>query len=59
MNADPALKFVQLISVYVYIACVISRNSNDGLRFKKDLNRQTKLNMDALVENFIFLGCIG
>ena len=45
MNADPALKFDQLIIVYVYYACVISRHSSEGLRFKEDFNCKTKLNM--------------
>ena len=60
MNADPALKFDQLISVYVYCACIISRCSNDGLRFKEDLIFPTKLNIDTkFVEKFIFLRGIG
>ena len=46
--------------VYVYCACVISRSSNYGSRFKEDLIRQTKLNMAAkFVEKFIFHRGIG
>ena len=29
----------------MYFACIISRSSNDGLKFKRDLNRPTKLDM--------------
>ena len=44
----------------MYCACVISRSSNDGLRFKKDLIRPIELNMDAkFVENFISLLSVG
>ena len=44
----------------MYCACVISRSSNDGLQFKENLIRPTKLNMAAkFVENFIFLRGIG
>ena len=44
----------------MYCACVISGSSNDGLHFKEDLIRPTKLNMAAKFgENFIFLRGIG
>ena len=44
----------------MYCAFVISGSSNDGLQFKEDLIRPTKLNMAAtFVENFIFLRGIG
>ena len=46
--------------MYVYCASVISRSSNDGLQFKEDLIRPTKLNMAAkFVENFNFFRGIG
>ena len=44
----------------MYWACVISRSSNDGLRFKADLICLTKFSMAAkFIENFIFLRGIG
>ena len=56
MNADPAFSKY----VYVYWACVISRKSNDGLRFEEDLICLTKFSMAAkFVENFIFLRGVG
>ena len=46
--------------VYVYYACVISRSSNDGLRFEENLIQPTKLNMATeFVEILIFLQGIG
>ena len=44
----------------MYFACVKSGSSNDGLHFKDDLIRPTKLNIAAkFVDNFIFLRGIG
>ena len=43
-------------NVYVYWACVTSRSSNAGLRFKEDLIFLTKFSMAAkFIEKFIFL----
>ena len=44
----------------MYLACVISRSSNDGLGFKEDLICLTKFSMAAkFIENFIFVQGIG
>ena len=44
----------------MYWACVISRSSNDGLRFKADLICLTEFSMaPKFIENFIFLRGIG
>ena len=44
----------------MYLACVISRSSNDGSRFKEDFICLTKFSIAAkFIENFIFVRGIG
>ena len=57
-TANTCITFLKC--VYVYWACVISRSSNDRLRFKEDLFCLTKFSMAAkFIENFIFVWGIG